>query len=404
MKRTADILLAGAGLALLWPLMLLVAIAIRLDSRGPALFRQERVGRFLRPFRIYKFRTMALGADRIGPGITARGDRRVTRVGAFLRATKLDELPQLLNVLWGDMSLVGPRPELPRYVQRYRDDFREILHARPGITDLASILYRHEAQLLAGDGDAEERYLREILPHKIRLGREYVEHASLLYDLWLILKTVFVLVYPARLVDRIADALGRHHTVATTLAQAALAAAANLGAVALRFDGAAPPDVLALVVRTLPVLLVVRALWLRVFQLDRDMWQYVSLRELTRVMAAVAAGSATFTLLLRWPLVASGYPTSVLLLDAVLCAATLGGARVLRRLHRGLRSEIVSSRRILVVGADDTAERVVRELLDEPGHDDHVVGLVGAEPGANGLCIHDVPIVGTPEDHVGALR
>ena len=142
MKRTADILLAGAGLALLWPLMLLVAIAIRLDSRGPALFRQERVGRFLRPFRIYKFRTMALGADRIGPGITARGDRRVTRVGAFLRATKLDELPQLLNVLWGDMSLVGPRPELPRYVQRYRDDFREILHARPGITDLASILYR----------------------------------------------------------------------------------------------------------------------------------------------------------------------------------------------------------------------------------------------------------------------
>lgn len=193
-KRAVDVSAAAAGLLCLAPIFALVSALIRLDSDGPVLFTQERVGRDFRPFRIYKFRTMVRDAPRLGAPLTAGArDPRVTRIGRLLRKTKIDELPQLLNVLKGEMSLVGPRPELPIYVARFRRDYEEILRVRPGMTDLASLRFRDEASLLEGAADPEELYLRSILPEKLRLGKAYVREASLRLDLALITKTLAAL-------------------------------------------------------------------------------------------------------------------------------------------------------------------------------------------------------------------
>jgi lipopolysaccharide/colanic/teichoic acid biosynthesis glycosyltransferase len=196
MKRALDIVLAACGLIVLAPLLAVAAALIAIDSRGPVLFTQARVGRRFRPFLIYKLRTMRVD-DGGGRPISVGGDPRITRVGRVLRRTKIDELPQLVNVIKGDMSLVGPRPELARYVEMFRDDYAEILEARPGLTDLASIKYRDEAALLASASDPEAEYVERILPDKIRLGREYVRRSSVLFDLQLIVRTVFHLARPA---------------------------------------------------------------------------------------------------------------------------------------------------------------------------------------------------------------
>ena len=194
-KRAFDWVMASVGLAVLAPVLLLIALAIKLDSPGPVFFRQERVGRHGRLFRIHKFRTMRHDPGGAGLQITVGADARVTRVGAFLRASKLDELPQLIDVWRGVMSLVGPRPEVPRYVAAYPAALRDkVLSVRPGITDLASITYRDEATVLARAADPERAYIDEVLPHKLRLAAQYVDRASLVSDIALILRTIWAIV------------------------------------------------------------------------------------------------------------------------------------------------------------------------------------------------------------------
>jgi len=194
LKRTIDILLAALGLAVLSPLLALAALAVRLSSPGPVFFRQERVGRGFKPFFILKFRSMVHDAPQRGAAITSGEDPRITRVGRVLRATKIDELPQLVNVLRGEMSLVGPRPEVPKYVDLFRADYEEILRVRPGITDLASLKYHDEAGILGQAEDPEREYVERVLPEKIKLAKEYVARSSVLFDLRVILATVVRLV------------------------------------------------------------------------------------------------------------------------------------------------------------------------------------------------------------------
>ena len=188
-KRLFDVLAAVAGLLVLSPLFALVALAIKLTSSGPVFFRQERVGRDFRPFRIYKFRTMVVDAPKLGGQITAGRDPRITSIGHLLRKTKLDELPQLLNVLSGEMSLVGPRPEVPKYVEMFRPQFAEVLSVRPGITDLASVKYRDENEILGQADDPEAAYVNQVLPDKLALATEYVRRASFWFDVRLIFAT-----------------------------------------------------------------------------------------------------------------------------------------------------------------------------------------------------------------------
>ena len=193
-KRIFDLLFSAVALLVLAPFLALIALAIRWDSAGPVLFRQERVGRGGRVFRIRKFRTMVVDAPARGPAITIGQDPRITPVGAWLRRTKLDELPQLVDVLCGHMSLVGPRPEVPQYVALYPADLRErVLSVRPGITDPVSLKLADEARVLAASADPERTYREELLPAKLREAVAYAEQASLWSDLRIITATVHAL-------------------------------------------------------------------------------------------------------------------------------------------------------------------------------------------------------------------
>ena len=190
-KRCFDLVIAGFGLVALSPLIAILAVCVAVDSPGPVFFRQRRIGRGGSEFVILKFRTMVAGADRLGPAITVGRDSRVTRLGRFLRASKMDELPQLWNVLKGDMSIVGPRPEVAKYVALYPPDTRQrVLSVRPGITDQASIAFANESELLDHAGDPERYYTDVILPRKLAIYESYVAGRSLSGDFRIVMATI----------------------------------------------------------------------------------------------------------------------------------------------------------------------------------------------------------------------
>lgn len=189
LQRAFDLAAASLGLLVLSPLLLVIAVAVAASSPGPMFFRQERIGLHGVPFRIVKFRTMRVDAEAVGGQLTVEGDPRITRVGRWLRASKLDELPQLINVVRGEMALVGPRPEVPRYVALYDDDQRRVLDVRPGITDPASIRYRDENAVLARADDPEAAYVDVVMPHKLELNLAYLERRTLASDIGVILAT-----------------------------------------------------------------------------------------------------------------------------------------------------------------------------------------------------------------------
>ena len=196
-KRAFDILVAGIALILLAPALAVIAVAIRLESPGPSLYRQHRVGRDSKLFAMLKFRTMPSDADVPNPGLARPDDPRVLRVGRFLRDSKLNELPQLINVLRGDMSIVGPRPEMPMFVAMYNErDRKAILAVRPGITDPASLRYRNEGELLAAESDPHGVYVSRIMPRKLAISRHYVRRQSLIRDAMIVLLTVSAIVRP----------------------------------------------------------------------------------------------------------------------------------------------------------------------------------------------------------------
>ncbi len=189
LKRIFDITLSLLGLILLLPFMLIIAIFIKLDSKGSIFFRQVRVTKNGREFKIFKYRTMRVGSDKYSQ-ITVGKDDRITKIGLFLRKYKLDEIPQLINVFIGDMSLVGPRPEVPKYVALYTEEQREILKVRAGITDYASIEFSNENDILADEADPEKAYIEKIMPRKIELNKKYLSEISVITDIKIILLTI----------------------------------------------------------------------------------------------------------------------------------------------------------------------------------------------------------------------
>jgi lipopolysaccharide/colanic/teichoic acid biosynthesis glycosyltransferase len=190
-KRIFDLVFASLGLLLLWPVFVAIALCIKWETPGPVFFRQERIGRLGKSFRIHKFRTMCADAEGAGPQLTCAGDRRITRVGAFLRRYKLDELPQLIDVVEGTMSLVGARPEVPKYVAYYPPQARAVIFSLPpGITDRASLAYKEENELLAHSADPERDYVEKILPEKLRYYEDYARRRTLWGDVVVILRTL----------------------------------------------------------------------------------------------------------------------------------------------------------------------------------------------------------------------
>ncbi len=192
-KRVFDIVASVLGIIILLPLYLYIAIWIKLSSKGPIFYIQKRVGQGGKEFNLYKFRSMVVGADKRGPGVTSSDDPRVTKVGKFIRDTKIDELPQLFNVLKGDMSLVGPRPELKKFVNAKAKEYEKVLSVKPGITDNAAIAFRDEEKIMSKYSNKEKAYIDIVLPQKIALYYEYIDNISLINDIKLILKTLKVI-------------------------------------------------------------------------------------------------------------------------------------------------------------------------------------------------------------------
>ncbi len=380
-KRLYDLVLAGIGFLLLSPVLALLAVGIKLADRGPVFYWQRRIGRNGQPFDIWKFRSMVADADQLGPAITQGGDARITPIGRFLRATKLDELPQLWNVLTGDMSLVGPRPEVPRYVERYTPDQRRILECRPGITDLATLRFRGEEALLRPAEDVEDFYVRSCLPRKIALNLQYAQRANLFTDTWIILQTLC----PAWL---------------AVLGLYALVLGVSLWlSFWLRFEFRLPADELARFARALAWIVPVQTAFLAWRRQGTALVGCFSLPELRQT--AIALGGALVAQVVVWRAAPGGFSPSlsVLLLDFVMACFGLCAVRLAFRLARERRFRPASTAapcRVAIIGAGEPGASLARRILREQAGAT-LAGFFDDDARTWHKRLYDVPVLGMPE-------
>jgi len=397
-KRLFDIIFSLAGLILVLPVLIFVVIAIKLDSAGPVFFVQKRIGRGLKPFRLYKFRTMYADAAQKGLSVTVGGDQRITKAGRFLRKSKLDELPQLFNVLKGDMSLVGPRPEVPEYVGKYPEEYKEVLTVRPGITDMASLKYSDEESVLKNKENPEEYYIHVLLPEKIRMAKEYVRNVSVINDLKLILLTLLKIAYPHGTIVNAIEQLAPYRRPVVIGLHFIIFYFSNYMAYLIRFDGRIPVHEFISFMKYIPLLLVVRTIFLFVFSLDRGLWRYTSSRDVQSILFSISSGSVIFVFLVRYVFDDFLYSRAVYVLDWFLNIFLLVGVRLLRRLHEKDDGKAISRKRTIVIGAGDAAEMLLRDIEQSSYYLYKVIGLIDDNPGKKGLTIREIPILGTRKD------
>ena len=397
MKRLFDIIFSLIGLFLLLPLFAVVAILIKLQDNGSVFFTQKRIGRNFKPFGLYKFRTMVADAPKKGLPITAGNDPRITRVGRFLRKMEIDELPQLWNVLKGDMSLVGPRPAVRKYVSKYRKDYKEILKIRPGVTDIASLTYSNEETVLKDKKDPEEYYIHILLPEKIKLAKEYVKKASLVYDLKLILLTIFKLGYPQDTILKIIKTITPYRRPIVIGIQLAVFIISNYLAFFIRFEADIPPSQFELFLRYLPLLFLLRVIFMFGFSLDRGLWRYASVRDLAGITASISLGSLLFLLSVKYLFGETVYPRSIYVVDWLLNIFLLGSIRLFRRLHEKANGK-TAKKTVIVIGAGDAAEMLIRDVEHSPYYPYRIIGFIDDDPKKKGLKIRNVPILGTWKD------
>ena len=400
MKRLFDIFFSLPGLIILLPLFIAVAILIKLTGKGKVFYRQERTGRNFRPFYIYKFRSMADDSDSNGPLVTIHGDRRVTPVGRFLRRTKIDELPQLINVLKGDMSFVGPRPEVKKYVDLFRPDYEKILTVRPGITDPASIKFSDEEVLLTLSPEWEENYVSRVLPEKVGLSTAYVDDHSILLDISLIFKTVLSLKLFAGVKEKMTGFSGTWRGNLVFLADIFMIAFCYIAAYFIRFDGIPDKEHLTVMLKVLPVVLFSRTAALVHFKLHKSTWQYASIRDLTQILKA-AIISSTFIVAVAMAL-HLGHSRSIFIIDWLLFVVILSGARFIIRITRSVRWKTGNGnnrrRKVLIVGAGDAGEMILRELIYRYSDIYEVAGLIDDDPAKHKKHIHGVTVLGPRSD------
>ena len=415
MKRIFDMITAFLGMVVCSPLFVVVALLIKLDSRGPVFFRQARIGKEFHRFYIYKFRTMVHDPPEKGGPLTIGEDARITRVGRFLRRYKLDELPQLINILKGEMSLVGPRPEVPSYVEMFREGYERILTVRPGLTDLASLKYIDEPVLLAQAENPEEEYLERVLPEKIRLASLYVEHASFLFDLAIIVQTLIRLIGVRVVVFDLPEL--QHHVKKVEASSGAkvratilkwrrplivtldlgLIVLANYLAFWLRFDGQIPDEQRSLFMQMLPWLVLTRGVAFFLFRLNEGLWRYISIWDLQSIVSGVVTSTIVFYSLVHWGLGVTHYPRSIFIIDGILLVGFLVGVRLPARLIRekvGWRRK----KRVLIYGAGDAGERIVREMKTHPSYQYEPIGFIDDQLSLVGQRIHGVKVLGTRQD------
>jgi lipopolysaccharide/colanic/teichoic acid biosynthesis glycosyltransferase len=392
MKRLVDCVLAALGLLFLLPLMGLVAMLIKLDSPGPVFFRQRRVGRKGEPFQIFKFRTMVVGAYQMGSRLTTKRDPRVTRIGQILRWFKIDELPQLINVVKGEMSLIGPRPEDPYFVQFYSPEQRAVLSARPGIVGPSQILGRDELESYPeGLQDTERYYVEHILPDKLDRDLEYVKSATLLGDLRLLLHGVWVTVRGAIKTKYLWH---RRRRIALMGADVVLSALSFLAAVLIRYEGAWPGTP-TFALTPMVIVLVLRPFALMYYGAYQGIPAYFGLWDIAALFKAVsftAILAAGLTFFVGW----QKFPRSVFAIDWALALFLLGNLRYGLRgwVRRAVRQQQPRKQRALIVGAGSGGEQISRMLLEDPLSPYRPIGFIDESAERWGSLIHGIRVLG----------
>lgn len=379
-KRVYDAFLSFVGLVLLSPLFLLIALLVKLADGGPVFYRQKRIGQYGFPFFILKFRTMVPGAEKLGLSITSNGDWRITRVGRFLRKTKLDEVPQLWNVLCGEMSLVGPRPEVPRYVELYTPEQRVILRYKPGITDLASLRFREEESLLRAGEAAEQFYVEQCVPRKLQLNEEYARKANLLTDTWIILQT---------LCPYWVGVLGLYAFILAGSFWLSCALITNFHVTGRQF------------VQQLPLVTGLQLICLLARRQCRGLLCYFGLSELWEISMGLLQAAL---MLIAFYLVAGGGSLprpNVILTNLCVSLVLLAEFRVLlRRWRERAESELPSADvpvRVGIIGAGSLGTQLARCLITQKHLGRVPVAFFDDDFAKWNKQIHEVPVVGMPE-------
>lgn len=418
LPRALEAVVAGAALALLSPLLLVIAALVKLTSAGPVFFRQARVGQGGRLFTLLKFRTMV--TDAAGFESTLRHGSRTTGLGRVLRRYKLDEFPEFWNVVCGDMSLVGPRPEVPEFVDPHDPLWDEVLRARPGLTDPVTLRMRDEERILASADDRESYYRHHLQPYKLRGYRDYLTVRTWETDVSILWQTTLGVVAPSRVRPPSDAKLTRRDRAegpglaivpvsspeGLALAPRRLAAVVlHLGIIAqsnhlafwLRFDGAIPPREFEIWSHTVLALMALRACAFLLIRFYEGSWRYVGVTDLRNIGLAAASSSLAFYLLIGLVLELPAYPRSVYVIDLFLVVCLTAGMVLARPLYRHA-SRPSSGKRVLIVGAGDAGEMLVRDLQLHADGSHRPIGFVDDEPGRAGERIHGVPVLGTCQD------
>ncbi len=390
-RHCVDFLLALLGVTCLLPVFLLVAILIKLDSLGPVFFRQTRAGRFGKLFEIYKFRTMVQGAYQMGSRLTVKRDPRITRLGQLLRWSKIDELPQLLNVLRGDMSLIGPRPEDPYFVKFYTPTQQRALLWRPGIVGPSQIEGRDEIEdYPEGLRDTERYYIEHILPPKLARDVHYVEHATFWSDMGLLLHGVWVTVRGA---FRVKYLWRRRRRIGLMGVDLVLAIGSYVLAQLIRFDLQWPDS--TYLIQTLPLIALLRPPLLMYFGAYRGIASYFGLWDLAALFKAVTVGSVAVAGVTYF-MGSQAHPRSVFVIDWALLLFMLSGSRCLLRVwtRRHLRHRSHARAKVIIVGAGSGGEQIGRALVDDPSSGYRPVGFIDESHERWGSLIHGVKVLG----------
>lgn len=394
-KRFFDVCASAVGLAILLPFFAVVAVLIKLTSKGPVFFRQTRVGLDGREFDVFKFRTMVQDAPSRGKQITVYGDPRITGFGRYLRKAKLDEFPQLINVLAGDMSLVGPRPEVPRYVAMYNDDQRQVLSVRPGVTDYASITYFDENAVLAASSDPERTYIEEVMPHKIQINLNYLKRRSLLEDFRIILATAYL---------AFNSLAGRYARQVQVLLDVGVVCLSVFLAYQIRFEGDLPPLFHKQMILVIPYLALTRLLLNVVFGVYRIIWRYISVYEVWKFVKACVVLSVVL-LIVRW-----GYqgnnpyfriPVSIIMMEFFLSFVGMVLLRFFRRWLNDTTGQAGTGalptgdiEKVIIVGAGENGHRVAREIRLRKRLNLSIIGFVDDDPDKNNLEVDGFKVLG----------
>ncbi len=383
-KRLFDVVFAAIGLMVLLPVAFLIGVLIKYEDGGPVVYRQKRVGKGGTPFFIWKFRSMIVNADKHGALVTKQGDDRTTRVGRVLRKLKLDELPQLWNVLVGDMSLVGPRPEVPRYVDRYTPEQREILKLKPGITDMATMLFRNEESLLAGCGEVEGFYLQHCVPKKIQLNLQYAQHANTLQDIWIMVQTMCPYWLGVLIIYAIALVAGFWLSYE------------------LRSDFQVTGQDYEEFKRCLPWIVFPQLILLFWRGQMRGLLSYFSIPEMRRTATALGIALG-FQIGLCYLVLGNQIPTrSLFIMDFILSFFALCGVRMAVRLLREHSSKTApefpaQTRRVGIIGTGELATNLALDLARSGNAGRRVVAFFDDNPHIWHKRPHDIPVVGMPE-------